>query len=136
MSVRSADSLDKYVGTRVRTQRMIAGLSQQDLAAKLGLSFQQLQKYEKGSNRLRASRMHQICEILNVPLSFMYDGQAKTLSGKATALNMMHEFLATRQGLALVKAFQKTECAKCPPECPRPNRTTCKIISETQGHAS
>jgi hypothetical protein len=55
--------------------------------------------------------MHQICEILNVPLSFMYDGQAKTLSGKATTLNMMHEFLATRQGLALVKAFQKIECA-------------------------
>ena len=66
--------IDRHVGSRVRMQRMLAGVSQEKLGDALGLTFQQVQKYEKGSNRISASRLQQIAKMLDVPVSFFFDG--------------------------------------------------------------
>ncbi len=69
--------VDAYVGSRVRFGRQINKMSQEELAKKLGLTFQQVQKYEKGLNRIGASRLWDLSQVLNVPIDFFYDGMAK-----------------------------------------------------------
>ena len=71
---------DKYVGSRVRMRRLMLGMSQEVLADELELTFQQVQKYEKGVNRISASRLQQMCHILQVPVQFFFDG-APELAG-------------------------------------------------------
>ena len=66
--------IDRHVGSRVRMRRMLAGVSQEKLGEALGLTFQQVQKYEKGTNRISASRLQQIAKMLDVPVSFFFDG--------------------------------------------------------------
>ena len=66
--------IDRHVGSRVRMRRMLAGVSQEKLGEALGLTFQQVQKYEKGANRISASRLQQIAKMLEVPVSFFFDG--------------------------------------------------------------
>jgi transcriptional regulator with XRE-family HTH domain len=66
-------AIDKHVGERVRMRRIMVNMSQDTLGKKLGLTFQQIQKYEKGTNRISASRLHHISEILGVPVSFMFE---------------------------------------------------------------
>ena len=70
MSAKAPNSVDKHVGSRVRMRRLMLGMSQEKLGEALGLTFQQVQKYEKGTNRVGASCIQQICEILQVPVSF------------------------------------------------------------------
>ena len=70
MSTKAPNPVDKYVGSRVRMRRIMLGMSQEKLGEALGLTFQQVQKYEKGTNRVGASRIQQISEILQVPVSF------------------------------------------------------------------
>ena len=65
--------IDVHVGRRMRLRRQLLGLSQETLAAMLGLTFQQVQKYERGMNRIGASRLWDISKVLNVPISFFYD---------------------------------------------------------------
>src|SRR6202140_2944598 len=65
---------DKYVGSRVRMRRLMLGLSQAQLGEALGITFQQVQKYEKGTNRISASRLQGISQILQVPIEFFFDG--------------------------------------------------------------
>src|ERR1700722_12993428 len=77
MSGRSPDPVDKHVGSRVRMRRLMLGLSQGKLADQLELTFQQVQKYEKGSNRIGAGRLHQLSHILDVPVSFFFEGAPK-----------------------------------------------------------
>src|SRR5436190_20683985 len=74
MSTKAPNPVDKYVGSRVRMRRIMLGMSQEKLGLALGLTFQQVQKYEKGTNRVGASRIQQISEILEVPVSFLFDG--------------------------------------------------------------
>ena len=74
MSIKAPNPVDKYVGSRVRMRRIMLGMSQEKLGEALGLTFQQVQKYEKGTNRVGASRLQQISEILQVPVSFLFDG--------------------------------------------------------------
>jgi transcriptional regulator with XRE-family HTH domain len=78
MRQRSATKNDVELGRRIRLRRVEQNISQQDLGAKLGVSFQQVQKYEKGVNRVGASRLELIAKALDVPVSFFYDGDAKT----------------------------------------------------------
>lgn len=66
--------IDKHVGARVRMRRMMLGMSQEKLGDALDLTFQQVQKYEKGINRIGASRLHHISQILQVPISFFFEG--------------------------------------------------------------
>jgi transcriptional regulator with XRE-family HTH domain len=106
--------IDKHVGSRVRMQRLMLGLSQEKVGDALGLTFQQLQKYEKGTNRISASRLHRLASILQVPIPFFYEGapsQSRS-GGKAESPNYVNEFLATRDGLTLANAFTQIEDAK------------------------
>jgi transcriptional regulator with XRE-family HTH domain len=104
--------IDKHVGSRVRMRRMMLDMSQEKLGTALGLTFQQVQKYEKGTNRISASRLQHISHILQVSVSFFFDG-APTLpgapvgNGASPSPIYVSDFLATSDGLALVKAFMR-----------------------------
>ncbi|MEY2540815.1 MAG: hypothetical protein QOI22_417 [Verrucomicrobiota bacterium] len=76
-SPKSADAIDEYIGARMRERRVELSITQSRLADELGVSFQQVQKYEKGINRISASRLFDICKILNVSLSFMFEHDPK-----------------------------------------------------------
>jgi transcriptional regulator with XRE-family HTH domain len=76
-SPRTANSVDKYIGAQMRERRQAIGLSQEALAGKLGVSFQQVQKYETGANRVSAARLFDICEVLEVSLASMFERQLK-----------------------------------------------------------
>jgi transcriptional regulator with XRE-family HTH domain len=67
-------NVDRHVGTRVRMRRMMLGVSQEKLGGALGLTFQQIQKYEKGTNRISASRLQHVSQILQVPIPFFFEG--------------------------------------------------------------
>lgn len=109
-----AQPVDVYVGSRVRMRRLMLGLSQEKLADAIGLTFQQVQKYEKGATRMGSSRLAQIANVLQVPISFFFEdapGQPKT-NGKAPSPDYVVEYLASADGLALTKAFMKIKDAK------------------------
>lgn len=109
---------DKHVGARVRMRRMMLGMSQEKLGDALGLTFQQVQKYEKGANRIGASRLQQISQILQVSVSFFFEGAPSApglqTDGLAEAPSPAYvaDFLATSDGLALTKAFMGIKDAK------------------------
>ena len=110
---------DKHVGSRVRMRRMMLSMSQEKLGDALGLTFQQVQKYEKGTNRIGASRLQQISQILQVPVSFFFEGApaAVTIGGQdglseAPSPAYVSDFLATPDGLALTKSFMKITDSK------------------------
>jgi transcriptional regulator with XRE-family HTH domain len=109
MKAKQPNPADCYVGARVRLRRLQRGLSQTDLGDGLGVTFQQVQKYEKGANRIGASRLSQISTILNIPVAWFFEGMPKVKSGghgsEAPALDFTRDFLATTDGLALTKAF-------------------------------
>ncbi len=116
MVKKTPNPIDKHVGSRVRMRRMMLGMSQEKLGDALGLTFQQIQKYEKGSNRIGASRLQQISLILQVPVSFFFEG-APTPPGsvgfaEAPSPAYVTDFLATTDGLTLVKAFMRIPNAK------------------------
>jgi transcriptional regulator with XRE-family HTH domain len=104
--------VDKHVGNRVRMQRLMVGLSQEALGKALGLTFQQVQKYENGKNRISASRLQHISQILQVPPPFFFDGAPGGVDGAAEIPSYVNEFLATADGVALTKAFVRIEDAK------------------------
>ena len=86
--------IDKHVGSRVRMRRNMVGLSQEKVADALGLTFQQVQKYEKGTNRISSSRLHQLARILEVPIPFFFDGapqQSAKSQGKAESLDFVSD---------------------------------------------
>ena len=114
MAKKLPNPIDKHVGSRVRMRRMMLGMSQSTLADGLDLTFQQVQKYEKGTNRISASRLQQISNILQVPVSFFFEGTPGQSKAKddAPSLAYVTDFLATRNGLALTKAFMKIKDAK------------------------
>src|SRR3979490_2364617 len=99
MAKKAHTPIDKHVGSRVRMRRMMLGMSQEKLGDALGLTFQQVQKYEKGMNRIGASRLHYISQILQVPVPFFFEGVPGRVAGKAeTTLSYVDEFLATSDG--------------------------------------
>jgi len=111
MAKKSPNPTDKYVGSRVRMRRLMLGMSQEKLGEKLGLTFQQVQKYEKGTNRIGASRLQHISQILKVPVAFFFEGvsgagkQNEDGSSKAPVADYVSDFLSSSDGLALTKAF-------------------------------
>ena len=117
MSTKAPNPVDKYVGSRVRMRRIMLGMSQEKLGEALGLTFQQVQKYEKGTNRVGASRIQQIAEILQVPVSFLFEGGPTGLakadgSSEAASPSYVSDFLATTEGLSLTRAFTRISDAK------------------------
>ena len=118
MAKKAPNPIDKHVGSRVRMRRMMLSMSQEKLGDALGLTFQQVQKYEKGTNRIGASRLQQISDILQVPVSFLFEGGpagTSTLNGamaEAPSPSYVSDFLATSEGLALTRAFTRISDAK------------------------
>ena len=105
--------VDQHVGSRVRLRRMLLGMSQERLGESIGITFQQVQKYEKGVNRIGASRLLQISEILDVPVEFFFeeaphiDGRRAPGMAEADSETFILEFLNSREGLELNRAFVK-----------------------------
>jgi transcriptional regulator with XRE-family HTH domain len=118
MAKKAPNPIDKHVGSRVRMRRMMLNMSQEKLGDALGLTFQQVQKYEKGTNRIGASRLQQIAHILQVPVSFFFEGAphvAGTPAGgmsEAPSPAYVSDFLATSDGLSLTKAFMRIKNSK------------------------
>jgi transcriptional regulator with XRE-family HTH domain len=116
MTKKTPNPIDRHVGSRVRMRRMMISMSQEKLGERLGITFQQVQKYEKGTNRIGASRLHQIAGILGVSVSFFYEGMpsGEEAAGFAEGGNPAYvsDFLATAEGLALSKAFMKVSDPK------------------------
>src|SRR3954462_1232159 len=114
--VKDPQPVDRHVGSRVRMRRMMIGMSQEKLGEACGITFQQIQKYEKGMNRMGASRLHHIARILQVPVEFFYEGvPSGPDSGKPladTSSGSMTDFLGTSDGLELVRAFMAVKDAK------------------------
>jgi transcriptional regulator with XRE-family HTH domain len=104
MATKSPTEIDKQIGVRVRMRRLTLDMPQEQLAAALGLTFQQVQKYEKGVNRIGAGRLQQIAEALQVPASFFFEDFAKH-GKKAVLPSHIPDFLASADGLALAEAF-------------------------------
>lgn len=109
---KTPNPVDKHVGSRVRMRRMMLNMSQEKLGDALDLTFQQVQKYEKGTNRIGASRLQQIADILQVAVEFFFEGAPHAGGGSraegfadAPSPAYVADFLASSDGLALTKAF-------------------------------
>lgn len=113
---KTPNPIDKHVGARVRMRRMMLSMSQEKLGDALGLTFQQVQKYEKGTNRIGASRLQLIANILSVPVAFFFEGAPQgnghASPGVAPSPAYVSDFLASSDGLALTKAFMRIKSAK------------------------
>ncbi len=114
---KQANPVDAHVGNRMRLRRMLVGLSQEKMGEMLGLTFQQVQKYEKGVNRIGAGRLYQIADILSVPVSYFYEGfvgmdDKATAANDDTATKPVMEFLSSGEGLQLTLAFMKIKDGK------------------------
>jgi transcriptional regulator with XRE-family HTH domain len=116
MAKKAPNPIDKHVGSRVRMRRMMLSMSQEKLGDALGLTFQQVQKYEKGTNRIGASRLQQIAHILQVPVSFFFEGAPHSAGhggmSEAPSPAYVADFLATSDGLSLTKAFMRIKSSK------------------------
>lgn len=106
---------DVHVGSRIRLRRMTLGISQEKLGDNLGISFQQIQKYEKGTNRVGASRLQAIARTLDVAVSFFFEdgpGEAREGSSNAGDVSPVISFLSTSEGLELNRAYLRIGDAK------------------------
>jgi transcriptional regulator with XRE-family HTH domain len=109
--------IDTHVGSRVRLRRMMQGMSQEKLGEHLGITFQQIQKYEKGTNRIGASRLQHIASVLQVPVSFFFEdapggASADSGFGESRSGDFVTEFLSSAEGLQLNKAFARIKDPK------------------------
>ena len=119
MAKKTPNPIDKHVGSRVRMRRMMLSMSQEKLGDALGLTFQQVQKYEKGTKRIGASRLQQISNILQVPVSFFFEGAPHMPGhhhsggmGETPSPAYVSDFLATADGLSLTKSFMRIKNGK------------------------
>ncbi|TAE80957.1 MAG: XRE family transcriptional regulator [Alphaproteobacteria bacterium] len=113
----SASPVDDYVGARLRARRIMLGLSQDMIGKKVGVSFQQVQKYERGINRIGSSRLYQFSKLLDVPISFFFEGyeQCDAYQNEETQYPSMiaaedqhafdHEHMSSRETLELVRTY-------------------------------
>jgi transcriptional regulator with XRE-family HTH domain len=112
---KAPNPIDKHVGSRVRMRRKMLAMSQESLGAALGLTFQQVQKYENGTNRMGASRLQQMSDILQVPVAFFFEGapnaSAPHDSGSALSVAQIDDFISDSNGLRLIGAFMRIDNA-------------------------
>jgi transcriptional regulator with XRE-family HTH domain len=136
---RRPNPMDVHVGTRVRLRRMLLGISQEKLGEHLGLTFQQIQKYEKGVNRIGASRLWDLASVLEVPVQFFYEEAPNHGNGEPVmpasgfsdrpSDTYIFEFLNSREGLELNKAF-----ARIPD--PKTRRAVLDLVRTLAGEAA
>jgi transcriptional regulator with XRE-family HTH domain len=108
--VKTPNPIDKHVGARVRMRRLMVGMSQGKLGEALTVTFQQIQKYEKGTNRIGASRLQQLARVLEVPPAFFFEGAPSADPGKPafaepSSSSYVVDFLSTSEGLQLNRSF-------------------------------
>jgi transcriptional regulator with XRE-family HTH domain len=135
-NARRANLIDTHVGARLRLRRMLLGMSQEKLGESLGLTFQQVQKYEKGVNRVGASRLFDLAQVLGVPVQYFYDeldpgsvdsnNMARGFGERSTDTYVV-DFLGTREGLELNKAFTKVSD-------PKVRRAIIDLVRSLAGH--
>ena len=114
---RSPNPVDLHVGGRIRMKRKVLGVSQERLAEALGLTFQQVQKYERGANRVSASKLYEIARFLQAPISYFFEGLAdptveSTGDDSEGPEQFVHDFLMTPEGLELAELFPKIRRAR------------------------
>jgi transcriptional regulator with XRE-family HTH domain len=114
---KQANPIDAQVGNRVRLRRMLIGMSQERLGELLGLTFQQVQKYEKGVNRIGAGRLFEVSRILGVPIDYFYEGvngqlAVQTSQSSPHATPPIMEFVSSGEGLQLSLAFMRIKDPK------------------------
>ena len=115
MTKKAPNPIDKHVGSRVRMRRIMLNMSQEKLGDALGITFQQVQKYEKGTNRIGASRMQHISQILGVPVSYFFDEAPTAMPDggfSETSPDYVADFLTTSEGLQLTKSFMRIQNPK------------------------
>ncbi|GAB5509641.1 MAG: helix-turn-helix domain-containing protein [Hyphomicrobiales bacterium] len=108
VSKRAPNPVDVHVGTRMRMRRMMLSVSQEKLGEALGVSFQQIQKYEKGTNRIGAGRLQDIATHLEVPISYFYDdmpGSERTDGFSEVGVSYVSDLLVLPEGMELTRAF-------------------------------
>jgi transcriptional regulator with XRE-family HTH domain len=116
--VKAPNPIDKHVGARLRMRRMMVGMSQGKLGVALDVTFQQIQKYEKGTNRIGASRLQQLARVLEVPPAFFFEGAPASSETNSMAFaepsgsSYVVDFLSTSEGLQLNRAFALIRDAK------------------------
>jgi transcriptional regulator with XRE-family HTH domain len=108
---KNPNATDVHVGRRMRMRRLMLQMSQEVFAAELGVTFQQVQKYEKGVNRVSASRLQQAAYILQVPVQFFFEGLPKTdsKSREDASYALISDLLSSPDGIALAKGFMQIE---------------------------
>ncbi len=120
-SVRAPNPVDVHVGTRVRLRRTLLGMTQTGLGQAIGLTFQQVQKYERGVNRIGSSRLYDLARVLDVPVNFFFDEMPKDVASKSTAASsgppegaeaFDPDIVSKRETLELVRAYYKIENAR------------------------
>lgn len=135
---KTPNPIDQHVGNRVRMRRTMLGFSQEKLGGALGLTFQQVQKYEKGTNRIGASRLQAISKILDVPPSFFFDGAPTSGDNAAdgfrdaSTVPYVPDFVTTAEGLQLNRAFARIRN----PKVRKRIVELVAVLAETEGHQS
>lgn len=108
-AAKTPNPIDLYVGGRIRMRRRTLGVSQEKLADDLGLTFQQVQKYERGANRVSASKLYEIARSLSIPVAYFFDGLNDPVTSNGpidqSAENLVHDFLMTHEGVELASLF-------------------------------
>jgi transcriptional regulator with XRE-family HTH domain len=113
---KAPNSTDRHIGSRVRMRRKMLAMSQTQLADALGITYQQVQKNESGTNRIAATRLQQISHILQVPIAFFFEGTPKASAprgprGSALSIAQIDDFVASSEGLRLIGAFMRVHNA-------------------------
>lgn len=114
-NTKKPNPIDIHVGGRVRLRRMMLGMSQEKLGEQLGITFQQIQKYEKGTNRVGASRLQNIATVLSVPVGFFFDGapgNSANSAADAKSGSYVVDFLSSSEGLKLNRSFVRIADSK------------------------
>ena len=107
MSARSPNQTDVYIGKRMKMQRLARGLSQTDVAKRLGITFQQIQKYERGVNRVGAGRLQEMANLLGVTPAFFFEDGPRLKPGQSEEASETTELLANKYNLALAQAYNR-----------------------------
>jgi transcriptional regulator with XRE-family HTH domain len=109
---KSPNPTDKHVGTRVKMRRLMLGMSKETLGNSLGVTLQQVQKYEDGKNRISASRLQHLARVLRVPESFFFEGGPNASSAVPDMPSYVTAFITNRDGVALARAFMSIRDGK------------------------
>jgi transcriptional regulator with XRE-family HTH domain len=112
MAKKRANPIDRHVGARIRMQRMVRDMSQTNLGNAVGVTFQQVQKYENGTNRVAASRLQQIANALKITPEFFFEGAPTKGVNRPKEVAVIEDFISSRDGIALSRAFTKISGAK------------------------